>query len=69
MEILKQNFLKILCLLFILLGIGACGMGGTEVGNPRPGVPADGPGGEEAPAFEPNPSPSPAAIEFEEFEE
>ena len=57
-------------ILFCLsLAIAACGMGGTEVGNPRPGMPAAGEasGDDQAPtAAEASPSPSPSAIEFDE---
>ncbi len=49
-----------------LLGLLACGMGGTEIGNPRPG--AEAPEGDPEPTLGgPTPSPSPAAIHFEEI--
>jgi len=67
MGAMKRLARTILFGLSLGLALGACGMGGTEVGNPRPGVPAAGVGGDEqAPtAGEITPSPSPNAIEFE----
>lgn len=65
-----------LCAL-VLLGLGislsACGMGGTEVGNPRPGmVPAEGGDAGAQPTFAPEtPSPTPDVqnLEFEAQDE
>ncbi len=66
MEILMRRIFSILGGLLLLVLVAACGMGGTEVGNPRPGVPASGPDGDAEPSFEgATPSPTPAMIEFE----
>lgn len=69
MGAMKRLALNILISLSLVLLVAACGMGGTEVGNPRPGIPSAGEAGgdDQAPtAGEVSPSPSPNAIEFDD---
>ena len=64
-----------ICLVLLLIALGACGQGGTEVGNPnQPSggqVPADGPEAQDAtPSFEgPVPTPSPQSFLMKDLPE
>lgn len=59
--------LAALFVLSLLITLSACGMGGTEVGNPRPGTPAAEGGDSTAqPTLAPEtPSPTPDVEKFE----